>query len=116
MRKVIKTDKKKWMTQEALNVVKENNKAYKKYRKLRTHESKDDYNRAKHMAIYVTNKARTDLETRIANNIKENHKELYSYVNNSPGNLATFFTQLGTNCNIICFTTVSFYDVSRTPY
>ena len=35
---------------------------------------------------------------------------------NSPGNLATFFTQLGTNCNIICFTTVSFYEVSRTPY
>ncbi len=34
------------------------------------------------MAIYVTNKARTDFETRIANNIKENPTELYSYVNN----------------------------------
>ena len=66
MRKVIKTVKKKWMTQEVLNVVKEKHKAYKKYRKLRTNESKEDYNRAKHMAIYVTNKARTDVETRIA--------------------------------------------------
>ena len=34
----------------------------------------------------------------------------------SPVNLATFFTKLGTNCNRICFTTVSFYEVSRTPY
>ena len=32
--------------------------------------------------IYVTNKARTHFETSIANNIKENPKELYSYVNN----------------------------------
>ena len=28
----------------------------------------------------------------------------------SPGNLVTFFTQLGTNCNIIFFATVSFYE------
>ena len=34
------------------------------------------------MAIYVTKKARTEFETRIANNIKENPKEFYSYVNN----------------------------------
>ncbi len=34
------------------------------------------------MAIYVTKKARTDFETRIANNIKENPKELYSYADN----------------------------------
>ena len=34
------------------------------------------------MAIYVTKKARTDFETRIANNVKENPNELYSYVNN----------------------------------
>ena len=74
--------KKKWMTQEVLNVVKEKHKAYKKYRRLRTNESKDDYNRAKQMAIYVTKKARTEFETRIANNIKENPKEFYSYVNN----------------------------------
>ena len=72
---------KKWMTQEVLNVVKEKHKAYKKYRRLRTNESKDDYNRAKQIAIYVTKKARTDFETRIANNIKKNPKEFYSYVN-----------------------------------
>ena len=82
MQKVFKTFKKKWMTQEVLNVVKEKHKAYKKYRRLRTNESKDDYNRAKQMAIYVTKKARTEFETRIANNIKENPKEFYSYVNN----------------------------------
>ena len=63
-------------------MVKGKHKAYKKYRRLRTNESKDDYNRAKQMAIYVTKKARTEFETRIANNIKENPKELYSYVNN----------------------------------
>ena len=34
----------------------------------------------------------------------------------SPGNLATFFTKLGTNCNRIFFTTVSFYEVPRTSY
>ena len=82
MQKVCKTFKKKWMTQEVLNVVKEKHKAYKKYRRLRTNESKDDYNRTKQMAIYVTKKARTEFETRIANNIKENPKEFYSYVNN----------------------------------
>ena len=82
MQKVVKTFKKKWMTQEVLNVVKEKHKAYKKYRRLRTNESKDDYNRTKQMAIYVTKKARTEFETRIANNIKENPKEFYSYVNN----------------------------------
>ena len=82
MQKVFKTFKKKWMTQEVLNVVKEKHKAYKKYRRLRTNESKDDYNRTKQMAIYVTKKARTEFETRIANNIKENPKEFYSYVNN----------------------------------
>ena len=78
MQKVVK----KWMTQDVLNVVKEKHKAYKKYRRLRTNESKDDYNRTKQMAIYVTKKARTEFETRIANNIKENPKEFYSYVNN----------------------------------
>ena len=82
MQIVVKTLKKKWMTQEVLNVVKEKHKAYKKYRRLRTNESKDDYNRAKQMAIYVANKARTEFETRIANIIKENPKEFYSYVNN----------------------------------
>ena len=82
MQKVVKTFKKKWMTQEVLNVVKEKHKAYKKYRRLRTNESKYDYNRAKQMAIYVTKKARTEFKTRIANNIKENPKEFYSYVNN----------------------------------
>ena len=82
MQKVVKTFKKKWMTQEVLNVVKEKHKAYKKYRRLRTNESKHDYNRTKQMAIYVTKKARTEFETRIANNIKENPKEFYSYVNN----------------------------------
>ena len=82
MQKVGKTFKKKWMTKETMNVVKEKHKAYKKYRKLRTNESKDDYNRAKQKAIYATKKARTDFETRIANNIKENPKEFYSYVNN----------------------------------
>ena len=82
MQKVYKTFKKKWMTQEVLNVVKEKHKAYKKYRRLRTNESKDDYNRTKQLAIYVTKKARTEFETRIANNIKENPKEFYSYVNN----------------------------------
>ena len=40
---------------------------------------------------------------------------LFQWSRYSPGNLATFFTQLGTNCNIIFFTTVSFYEV-RTPY
>ena len=40
------------------------------------------YNIAKQMAIYVTKRARTYFETRIANNIKENPTELYSYVNN----------------------------------
>ncbi len=78
MQKVVNTFKKKWMTNEALNVGKEKHKEYKKYCKLRTNESKDDYKRAKQMAIYVTKKARTDFETSIANNIKENHKELYS--------------------------------------
>ena len=34
------------------------------------------------MALYVTKKARSDFETRIANNINENPKELYSYVDN----------------------------------
>ena len=34
------------------------------------------------MAINVTKKARTEFETRIANNVKENPKESYSYVNN----------------------------------
>ena len=82
MQKVVKTFKKKWMTQEVLNVVKEKHKAYKKYRRLRTNESKDDYNIAKQMAIYVTKKASTEFETRIANNIKENPKEFYSYANN----------------------------------
>ena len=82
IQKVVKTFKKKWMTQEVLTVVKEKHKAYKKYRRLRTNESKDDYNRAKQMAINVTKKARTEFETRIANNIKENPKEFYSYVNN----------------------------------
>ena len=76
MQKVVK----KRMTKEVMNVVKEKHKAYKKYRRLRTNESKDDYNRAKQIAIYVTKKARTDFETRIANNIKENPKEFYSYV------------------------------------
>ena len=38
--------------------------------------------RAKQKAIYATKKARTDFETRIADNIKENPKEFYSYVNN----------------------------------
>ena len=64
IQKVVKTFKKKWMTQEVLNVVKEKHKAYKKYRRLRTNESKeskDDYNRAKQMAINVTKKARTEL-------------------------------------------------------
>ena len=46
MQKVVKTFKKKWMTQEVLNVVKEKHKAYKKYRRLRKNETKDDYNRA----------------------------------------------------------------------
>ena len=82
MQKVGKTFKKKWMTKETMNVVKEKHKADKKYRKLRTTESKDDYNRAKQKAIYATKKARTYFETRIANNIKENPKEFYSYVNN----------------------------------
>ena len=50
--------------------------------RLRTNESKDYYNRAKQMVIYVTKKARTVFETMIANNIKENPKEFYSYVNN----------------------------------
>ncbi len=36
MRKVIKTVKKKWMIKEAMKVLKEKHKAYKKYRKLRT--------------------------------------------------------------------------------
>ena len=62
-------------------MVKEKHKAYKKYRRLRTNGSKDDYNRAKQMAIYVTTKARTDFATRIANNINENPKEFYSYSN-----------------------------------
>ena len=66
MQKVGKTFKKKWMTKETMNVVKEKHKAYKKYRKLKTNESKDDYNRAKQKAIYATKKARTDFETRIA--------------------------------------------------
>ena len=44
---------------EALNVVKEKHKAYKKYKRLRTNESKDDYNRAKQKAKFVTKKART---------------------------------------------------------
>ena len=57
-------------------MVKDKHKAYKKYRRLRTNESKDDYNRTKQMAIYVTKKARTEFETRIANNIMENSKEL----------------------------------------
>ena len=70
------------MTKETMNVVKEKHKAYEKYRKLKTNESKDDYNRAKQKAIYATKKARTDFETRIADNIKENPKEFYSYVNN----------------------------------
>ena len=82
MQKVGKTFKKKWMTKETMNVVKEKHKAYKKYRKLKTNESKDDYNRAKQKAIYATKKARTDFETRTADNIKENPKEFYSYVNN----------------------------------
>ena len=82
MQKVVKTFKKKWMTKEALNVVKKKHEAYKKYRKLRTNESKVDYNIAKQMAINVTKKAITDFETMIANNIKENIKEFYSYVNN----------------------------------
>ena len=34
------------------------------------------------MAIYVTKKARTYFETRIANNVKENPNEVYNYVNN----------------------------------
>ena len=74
MQKVVKTFKRKWMTKEVLNVVNEKHKAYKKYRRLRTNERKDDYNRAKQMAIYVTKKARTGFETRIANIIKENPK------------------------------------------
>ena len=72
MQKVVKTFK-KWMTQEVLNVVKEKHKAYKKYRRLRTNESKDDYNRTKQMAIYVTKKARTEFETR-GQDYKEKHK------------------------------------------
>ena len=43
------------------------------------------------MAIYVTKKARTEFETRIANNIKENPKEFYSeiaVVKNRDGELA----------------------------
>ena len=36
IQKVFKTFKKKWMTQEVLNVVKEKHKAYNKYRRLRT--------------------------------------------------------------------------------
>ena len=43
--------KKKWMTKETMNVVKEKHKAYKKYINLRTNESKDDYDRAKQKAI-----------------------------------------------------------------
>ena len=62
MQKVGKTFKKKWVTKETINVVKEKHKAYKKYRKLKTNESKDDYNRAKQKAIYATKKARTDFE------------------------------------------------------
>ena len=46
MQKVVKTFNNKWMTKEALNVGKEKHKAYKKYRKQRTHASKDVYNRA----------------------------------------------------------------------
>ena len=53
-----------------------------------------------------------------SNSIESFQKNLNKYRidHYSPGNLATFFTQLGTNCNRIFFTTVSFYEVSRTPY
>lgn len=82
MQKIGNKFKKKWMTKETLSVVKEKHRAYKKYRKLGTEESKESYNKAKQEAIYVTRKARMEFETRIANNFKDNPKEFYSYVNN----------------------------------
>ena len=66
MQKVGKTFKKKWMTIRDDERSEGETQAYKKYRKLRTNESKDDYNRAKQKAIYATKKARTDFETKIA--------------------------------------------------
>ena len=82
MQNVVKTFKKKWVTKGALNMVTEKHKSFEKYRTLRTNESKDDCNRDKQMAIYVTKKAGPDFETRIADTIKEDPKEFYSYVNN----------------------------------
>ena len=106
MQKVGKTFKKKWMTKETMNVVKEKHKAYKKYRKLRTNESKDDYNRAKQKAIYVTKKARTDFQIRIANNIKEKPKEFYSYVNNKTTVRSHEEAEMLNNCFASVFTKV----------
>ena len=60
MQKVVQTFKKKWMNKRGAERGEGETQSLQEYRKLRTNQSKDDYNRAKQMAIYVTKNARTD--------------------------------------------------------
>lgn len=73
--------KKKWMTREVLEIVKEKHRAYRKLRKQRTEENKRKYQEAKGKALSSTRKARIDFECRIAKDVKVNPKEFYNYCN-----------------------------------
>ena len=67
------------MTFDVLRMVKEKHRKYKKFRRLKTEETKAEYRVAKTRATSATRAARKIFENRIANNIKENPKEFFSY-------------------------------------
>ena len=72
--------KAKWVTKEVTKCRRLKNKAWKRYVKLKTTESYDNYKAKLRMSIRLNKAAHFEFEKRLAENIINNSKSFYSYV------------------------------------
>ena len=70
-----------WMTHEALDKIREKNRAFKRYRNTRSDDDYSMYARARNQAKWICNRAKRDFEKKIARESKTNPKGFYKYVN-----------------------------------
>ena len=82
------SNRKKWMTKEAQQAVKLKHKAHNKFRKHKTQENQDNFKQAKNNATKVARAARENYESNLAENIKDNPKEFWSYVKSQTGTVS----------------------------
>ena len=69
-----------WLTRKALKAVRRKHKAWRKYQKRKTIESKQHYKKCQTEAKQETRIAKRDFEKKLAENIKTDPKSFYAYV------------------------------------